>query len=485
MIQKTTKSSKIIQCLIKEFNTKVVSKPSYEQRRLALKTPVIFHDDKRADPPLFESSNSEWCCISLHTAQVLLNQMHSEQIIRFDAKEESKFLENQNFISKCRSKNPEILMSLALSYLKLHIEILSNYPLPAMNRVKQKIEEFNSKLAINSSSITSFPRMIEALSKEIKLAKLRNINEELEMPIMLNRNYQIQTMIKLRREGKLTIKEICEKCSFSPSTYYSYCHRVDQGSISLLKSRGRQFNENSLNDNEKKFIKEMADNPRLCYTVPQMCLKLLHKFNRNLSKKKVYRYLSKDLGYTFKVNSYSAPPAFEPVQNIIRYKIAKKLISFYKQDKILLFFDETGIDLTLSGTRSYSKKGIKPCRMKNIKSERLNILMGITKDSVLCYQVIKGSISELNFINFMLSFIDWVSQKSSINLSQLVLVLDNYSAHTSSLALKFLEICNIQTLFTPTYYCFLNPIETYFSILKRNLRKTFKNTMYFLCYSNH
>jgi len=407
------KSSIIIQNKVKEFNDEVTKHSSYNQRKLTLKTPVIFFDDHMVTAPEFKISTNDWCHIPSNMISYLENSENEQSVIRFDNNEESKLLNNKNFKEECNSEIPELLKSLVLVYLKLYFSISYSYQGNAMIRIKNKINELNEKLEMNPHIIIDRHQIVFSISKEIKEAK-RGISHNLK-PVSFSKNRieKIQLMLSLRKEGTLTVKEICKECKLSPSTYYLYCRREDRKEWESIKPRGRQYNENSLNENEKKCIKSIADDPKLCYTVPQMCNELYNRFHRRISKKKVYTYLSKGLGYSFKFNSYSAPPAFEPVQNIIRFKIAKKLIEFYSQDKALIFLDETGIDLALSGTRSYSKKGTKPYRMGYIRSKRLNIIMAITKDNIFCYQVTKGTISEFDFINLIISLVNRISNQSN------------------------------------------------------------------------
>jgi len=477
MNQEETKSLEIIRNRVEEFNIEVTAKASYERRRKVLKTPVIFYDSELSGAPQFCSSGSNWCKISSNLRNYISQVSHSELIIRYETNEESKLLENEHFISQCRKEIPDILKSLVSSYLNLYFDISSSYPSGIMIRIRNKIINLKSRLISSPMSILSLPNIIISLSKEIKQAKRCVMNEPIDRPISKNSDDRVQLLIKLKSESKHTVREICEMCGFSPSTYYSYCRRIKSNERGPFKMRGRQYTENSLNDAEKKFIKALVDDPKFCYTVPQICNELFNTFHRNMSKKKVYTYISKGLGYSYKFNSYSAPLAFDPSQNIIRFKIARKLIECYSQEKSIIFLDETSIDLTLCRTRSYAKKGSKPYRMRNMKSERLNIIMAITKENVYCYQVIKGTTTEFDFINLISSLLEHISKSNRKDLSQYILVLDNYSSHCSALALQMLRLFKIQTLFTPIYYCFLNPIETYFSSLKRSIRKSFRNDM--------
>jgi len=479
MSQEEIKNQGLIRGLAEEFNLEIITSTSYESKRSTQKTPEIFYDDHRLAIPEFDASANGWCQIPNSLTQYLEQAKHLEPVILFDVNEEIKLVNNEFFISECRNEMPYLLKTLISSYLKLQFDLTSFYSSERAIRLKNKINEFYSKLLADPHSLIDIPKIISKISKDLKMSKSNTKMKSKLLSALQKRNDTIALMNSLRKVGKYSVKEICEECGFSPTTYYLYCKREDKKEWDSIRPRGGQYSINSLNEEEKKFIKLMVDDPKFCYTVPEIRDFLNERFHRSISRGKVYRYISKGLGYSFKLNSYSAPPAFEPVQNIIRYKIAKKLIESYQQDKTLLFLDETGIDLSVTRLRSFSRKSIKPYRMRISKSQRLNIIMVITKDNVFCYQVVKGSISELECISFILSCICHIIQSTNKSLDQYLLVMDNYGAHRSSLMMKFLRLSKIPTLFTPVYYCFLNPIEIFFSFLKRGIKNSTRNNMYF------
>jgi len=443
------------------------------------KTHSLFFNDHRIAIPDFDSSAKGWCQIPTSFIEYLEKANYSESITIFNSDDEAKFMNDLLSDSKFNEEIPHLLQTLISIYLKLQLDLTSTYSLESSDRVKLKINEFAIKLELEPHSLTNIPNIIEKISRDIKTAK-RALKIQLKhtLPVQ-SREDKIELMNKLRKDGRYSVKEICEECNFSPTTYYLYSKRSDRNEWKYVKPRGSKYNSRSINEEEKAFIKQIADDPKYCYTVPEICNSLNNRFHRNISKGKVYRFLSKELKYTFKFNSHSAPPAFEPAQDVIRYKIAKKLIESYHNNITILFWDETGIDLSLSRLRSYSKRGTKPYRMRISKSQRLNILMSITMDNVFCYEAVKGSISELECIGFLISCISHIIKYSGKSLDKFLLVMDNYGSHRSLLMMKFLKLVKIPTLFTPIYYCFLNPIENLFAFIKNDIKGLPKNSMYF------
>jgi len=138
----------------------------------------------------------------------------------------------------------------------------------------------------------------------------------------------------------------------------------------------------------------------------------------------------------------------------------------------MVALDECGTDNVQFGRRSFSAFSTKPYRMGLIRSQRLNMIMAITKNQVFAYQIIRGSCSEFQFANFIIQVSKKLYEISPQTASSAIYYLDNHKIHSNSTILKLLNILKIKTVFAPIYYCFLNPIEIYFSNYKRSLNRT-------------
>eukprot|EP01022_Parablepharisma_sp_SALTPOND_P028855 TRINITY_DN7191_c0_g1_i2.p1 TRINITY_DN7191_c0_g1~~TRINITY_DN7191_c0_g1_i2.p1 ORF type:complete len:266 (-),score=13.84 TRINITY_DN7191_c0_g1_i2:326-1090(-) len=215
----------------------------------------------------------------------------------------------------------------------------------------------------------------------------------------------------------------------------------------------------------------MADTPYKSYTVPEMCAELSEKYHRKISRKKVYTYLSKDLGYTFKRNTYAAPPAFKPGQIVVRYKVCKALIDYSRQGKNIIYIDESGFDLGMHAEYSYAMRGVRPYRVGVAKTQRLNLVMAITKEKVFAYQVRKGVHNEHSFIAFILDLTYKMYQVGIDYAKNTVLYVDNHRAHTSRLSIKLFNLLGTNVVFAPVAYYHFTHIENLFGIIKQRRKK--------------
>jgi len=284
-------------------------------------------------------------------------------------------------------------------------------------------------------------------------------------------------IMQRKKEGILTVNQICSEFHLSRSTYYVYCKRQERNLWPTVRLRGRPLNEFSLNQQEKEEIKRMADSPSKMLTVPQMCSEINSKNNRNISRSKVYRYLKKDLHYSFKQNTFAAPPAFYPIQKIVRYKVCKRLIEHYQNDKVQIFLDESGWDVNLCPSRSWGKIGEKPYRKRLNKFQRINIIMAIAKDKIIAYKAVKDGINEHHFIDFVQQLCYKLYNTDKKIFNKIILYMDNFKAHCSLTTIKFLKFTGFEILFSPIAYYQSNPIELVFAFLKQMLRKTTFSSM--------
>ena len=278
-------------------------------------------------------------------------------------------------------------------------------------------------------------------------------------------------MLQLRREGTYSVKDISSLCKISVTTYYLICKREDNNEWPYIRPRGRQFTAESLQPPEKEYIKHMADAPEKSYTVPEMCKELADRFQRTISRKKVYTYLTKTLKYSYKRNNYKAQYSFEPEQAIVKYKVCKALLGYLEQDKHIIYIDESGFGLDMHPEYSYAKRGCRPYRIGQSKSKRLNLIMGITNQNVFAYQIRKGAHNEHSFISFLLDITRKAYELGPDYVNNVVLFMDNARFHRSTLVRKLMSLLPFPILFNAPCWCELNPIEMVFGIVKRRLKR--------------
>jgi transposase len=177
----------------------------------------------------------------------------------------------------------------------------------------------------------------------------------------------------------------------------------------------------------------------------------------NLTRKKVKFHIIKDLEYLQKLEK----------ERLIFIDKIKKLY-FNK----IIFIDESGFNVSATD-KGLSIKGEKiNIPKKNLKSKNLSLLMAITKDEILNYDIYESSINKYSFYDFIKKIINNLKENSY------TFVFDNVSFHKDKEILKLIIDSNNNYLFTPPYSPNLNPIENTFGIIKSIYKKELKINNY-------
>ena len=242
-------------------------------------------------------------------------------MICFEGEEEKKRLNDAEFLSECQESMPMLLRTLASLYLRKRYQLAGAYEPAIQARTNERIEELSELVYDDSPEIMNAPSIIEHLRKAMRSANTVKVKATPQEAKAQRRAELIRKVLQLRGEGIHSVKDISSLCKISVTTYYLICKREDNNEWPHIRPRGRQFTAESLQPAEKRHIKHMADTPKKSYTVPEMCEELANRFQRTISKKKVYTYLTKTLGYAYKRNNYKAPYSLEPEQVIVKYKV--------------------------------------------------------------------------------------------------------------------------------------------------------------------
>lgn len=135
------------------------------------------------------------------------------------------------------------------------------------------------------------------------------------------------------------------------------------------------------------------------------------------------------------------------------------------------FIDETGFNVSMHKSYGWEKRGNKLMSNKSlIKSKNYSLISGINADNICYSQIIEGGVRSADFYYFILMII----QDLKLYDKKYVLMADNCPVHKSRFYDKISNIISME--FLPKYSPWLNPIETYFSFLKRKPKnETFTN----------
>jgi transposase len=140
------------------------------------------------------------------------------------------------------------------------------------------------------------------------------------------------------------------------------------------------------------------------------------------------------------------------------------------QSHHLVYVDESGCDKRIGFRRTgWSPLGVAPVQVAQFHRDRRHqILPAYTQDGVLFYRVFQGSTDSTVFADFIEELLEhcgrWPEPRS-------VLVMDNASFHRSERVKTMCDEAGVKLVFLPPYSPDPNPIEEFFSDLKRFIKK--------------
>lgn len=131
-----------------------------------------------------------------------------------------------------------------------------------------------------------------------------------------------------------------------------------------------------------------------------------------------------------------------------------------------VYIDESGIEEHLVKEKAWGKKGARIVGKKSGKyAKRTNIVAGyVNKDCIAPFTFADKCNREV--------FNQWIEEKLVPNLKQgQVVIMDNAKFHKDEKTRKLIEGAKCVLLYLPAYSPDLNPIERYWSKMKRWLRE--------------
>ena len=138
-------------------------------------------------------------------------------------------------------------------------------------------------------------------------------------------------------------------------------------------------------------------------------------------------------------------------------------------DDELWYLDETGFNLHIGVTRSWSEIGETPVVIVPAnKGQNVSALVCISTSGVMSIAIKDGAFNSVDFIEFLS---DLIYRHQELLRGEKTLVMDNARIHHAVDVINFLEENQIRYMFLPPYSPELNPIELFFGTVKAAYRK--------------
>jgi len=456
---------------IKSFNESILQGDNYTKRQSVRTTPVIFFDSDFDRLPPFRWSSTNWCTIDSSLAKSLEIYRATYPVIHYDAKQLEQLLQDKEFITKAKADISNRIKELGLAYIVIKLKPLMDHDIETTFGIRNKLAVLSKQLLDEDPILFANPRMIDHISKLLKEPKAHPVTLKILPTKRAHQEIISDNVLRLKKQGTLSVRDICEECKISKYKYYSISKKAISSSGHEVRERDRPLNENSLQPDEMARIKWLLDTPYKSYTIPEICAHIKKNFNHTVTKKMVYYYVTKKLGYSFKRNHFKFPSVFRPEQKIGRYKICVELTKYLYQGMNFLCIDETGINIGINREYSFAKKGTHPYRAVRASPHTRNVMMAITQNNVFAYTIRTGAHNEHSFIDFIINLIKKLIELGPDYTSKTVLFMDNAPFHRSELGMRLLRMLPITVCFNAIAMPEYNPIEVLFSIIKRRLKR--------------
>lgn len=207
-----------------------------------------------------------------------------------------------------------------------------------------------------------------------------------------------------------------------------------------------------------KFVKCVIDRNKFI-TIKQIVCKIKNKFNKTYSQSFIYTIIKKTLNYSFKkINNKNFNKSINDLK--MKHNIFKKQIKNINTNNIICI-DETYIHSNYSPNYGWSKKGTRLFHYKKSNPIKYSILMAISNNGIVKYDIYKENINTFIFKNFVNTLNNLYSNH--------YFLMDNVSFHKSREITSIFYNSSNELLFIPPYSPQFNPIEFVFSQMKQNL----------------
>jgi hypothetical protein len=190
---------------------------------------------------------------------------------------------------------------------------------------------------------------------------------------------------------------------------------------------------------------------------------LYDKFSRKVSERSIGRTLQ-SIGWTRTTIRRIAQQRDEDLRDFYLHTISK-----YKSYQFV-FVDESGCDRRAGYRRwGWSPKGTAPIQITKFgRGKRWHILPAYTQNGILLRRVYQGSTDSDLFEDFIWHLLHFCGKYPEPNS---VIVMDNASWHHSEKIQQMYEEAGVVLVFLPPYSPDFNPIEEYFGVLKKFIKK--------------
>ena len=258
---------------------------------------------------------------------------------------------------------------------------------------------------------------------------------------------------------------------------YSVLRRIRQWSeaqIEDLNIRKINWIYGSKKEAVIKLIKEYLHNHSHTITAKEVTFHINQKLQNNFGVDFIRKVMKHHLRLSFKrVKPRPNSINLEKVGSI-RKLFAFKFSKLISEDTLIVNIDESSINRRVSTNYTWGIKGF-PIECRNSPfAGSVSLVMAICSNGAWISFFINETIDSQHFIWFLKILNQWLDSNNNFGYSKVILMLDNWSFHKSSLSKRLLLKLWYTIVYLPAYSPNFAPIEMWFSMIKKSLSELCK-----------
>ena len=191
-----------------------------------------------------------------------------------------------------------------------------------------------------------------------------------------------------------------------------------------------------------------------------------------ISKTKIFNIMRRKLKYHYLKTAVKNKKLCDKKYIKMSFFFLKIILRALKFDANLVFVDEAGFYVSNPNYRCWRKKNQEIYNKINTK-KKLNLIMGVSKEKIIHYELTYENTNSTTFLNFMKNLYDKLNEEEQ---KKTIFILDNLPAHLTGELFEYYNQKRIKILFNTPYLSKFNMIEYCFRSLKNiTYKKNYRN----------
>lgn len=214
---------------------------------------------------------------------------------------------------------------------------------------------------------------------------------------------------------------------------------------------------------------------KIAITLKQISKKYKEIYDKSISITTVSRILKKHLNIRHLKTSIKNPKLHDNDYMIMTFVFIRGFLRSMILKLNMIFVDETNFLLenkNLYLWRNPEEKII--AGGKNNIKERLNLILGVSKDKIIHKKFVRGSVDSKIFLEFLTEMINSFEEEEKNNI---IIIMDNARFHTTKEIISFFKDNKLKGLTICPYRSYLNMIELVFRYIKNITYKNVYNKL--------